>query len=83
MRTLLRWSALTLLRWAALALDAWHARQREIDVAILWPACLRASETVGEAMEIFAVHAYNDPAWLCLGHEGIGEAISMLGKEGK
>jgi hypothetical protein len=44
----------------------WHARQRKIDLEILWPVCLDAAESLDEARAVFALHAYNDRAWLCL-----------------
>jgi hypothetical protein len=47
----------------------WHARQRRIDLDILWPICRREANDLDHAKAAFAVHAYHDPAWLELGDE--------------
>jgi hypothetical protein len=60
-----------LLRW-------WHKRQRDIDVQILWPACLKQASTVDRAREAFALHAVHDRAWLELGPDGIADAVRAL-----
>jgi hypothetical protein len=60
-----------LLRW-------WHKRQRNIDVQILWPACLKQAATPDRAREAFALHAVHDAAWLELGPDGIAAAIRAL-----
>lgn len=47
----------------------WHARQRQIDLDILWPICVRGANDLDHAKAAFAVHAFNDPAWRELGEE--------------
>ncbi len=47
----------------------WHARQRNIDLQILWPACKQQATDLIHARAAFAEHAYNDAAWLELGYE--------------
>jgi hypothetical protein len=51
----------------------WWARQRATDLRILWPTCceLAAKDTknlddhwVDKAKAAFAVHCFNDPAWV-------------------
>jgi hypothetical protein len=57
---------------------AWHAHRRAIDMDILWPACLAHAEDLDHAKAAFAVHAYNDGAWLSLGEDGLRSAIDAL-----
>jgi hypothetical protein len=47
----------------------WHARQRRIDLDVLWPICRREANNLDHAKAAFAVHAYHDPAWLELGDD--------------
>jgi hypothetical protein len=47
----------------------WHARQRRIDLDVLWPICRREANNLDHAKAAFAVHAYHDPAWLELGED--------------
>ncbi len=54
----------------------WHSRQRSIDLQILWPACKEKSGDIDQAKAVFAVHAFNDAAWTCLGHD---EIIKLIG----
>jgi len=56
----------------------WHARQRAIDVDILWPACRDQAIDLDHARAAFALHASHDPAWLELGEETIGAYIGTL-----
>nr|HEV8010876.1 hypothetical protein [Bradyrhizobium sp.] len=56
----------------------WHARQRRIDLDILWPICLKGANDLDHAKAAFAVHAYNDPAWLELGEDRIFQFIDRL-----
>ena len=47
-----------------LALRAWwRARQRKIDLEILWPTCVEQADDLDHARAAFAVHAFNDAAW--------------------
>lgn len=43
--------------------DWWWARQRRIDLQILWPACKEIAEDLDGARAAFFYHAVNDPAW--------------------
>ena len=56
----------------------WHARQRRIDLDILWPQCLANARDLDHAKAAFAMHAMNDPAWLELGEAGV-DVIDRLG----
>lgn len=67
-----------LLRW-------WRARQRAIDLQLLWPVCKREAlarfgeaEALDYAKAAFAVHAFHDEAWMCLGEEKVIETIEEL-----
>ena len=62
----------------ALILGWWRAWQRRIDLEILWPICKREAPDLDHARAMFAVHAYNDSAWLCLGEEALFAAIDRL-----
>lgn len=42
----------------------WWARQRAIDLRILWPQCKQLAPDMDRAKAAFAVHAYHDPAWV-------------------
>jgi hypothetical protein len=59
-------------------LDRWHARQRAIDIDILWPACCRNAQDLDHAKAAFAKHAFHDEAWLCLGENEILTQINRL-----
>jgi hypothetical protein len=59
--------------------DWWHARQRAIDMQILWPICLRGAPDLDHALAAFAVHCFNDPAWLALGEDELRWRINRLG----
>jgi hypothetical protein len=56
----------------------WYARQRRIDLRILWPACIAQAPSLHHAKAAFAFHAYNDPAWICLGEDEIYRIIDKL-----
>jgi hypothetical protein len=56
----------------------WWARMRRLDLEILWPVCKREAPDLEHARAAFAVHAFNDPAWLCLGEDGLIAAIEGL-----
>jgi hypothetical protein len=60
-----------LLKW-------WRRRQRELDLEILWPACLEYSTSLDEAKAAFAMHAFNDRAWTSLGEAEIIRRIEAL-----
>lgn len=42
----------------------WWARQRAIDLKILWPICKEQAPDIHHARAAFAVHAFRDPAWV-------------------
>ena len=54
--------------WAFIR-SLWRRRQRQIDLDILWPICVRGANDLDHAKAAFAVHAFNDPAWRELGEE--------------
>jgi hypothetical protein len=62
----------------ALITNWWWARMRRIDLEILWPVCKREAVDVDHAKALFAVHAYTDRAWLCLGEDALIAAIDEL-----
>jgi hypothetical protein len=41
----------------------WHARQRQIDCRILWPACVEQASNLEAAKTAFMMHAFSDLAW--------------------
>jgi hypothetical protein len=59
-------------------LSWWHARQRRIDLDILWPSCIRQARDLDHAKAVFAVHAFHDPAWMELGGDAIIAFIDRL-----
>lgn len=64
-----------LIKW----LFAWYdARRRAIDLDILWPICKEQAPDLDHAKAVFAVHAFNDPAWASLGHDGIVAFIDRM-----
>jgi hypothetical protein len=63
--------------WALIVMW-WRARQRDVDMEILWPICLREAGDLDRAKAAFAFHAMNDPAWLCLGEERLLAFIDRL-----
>jgi hypothetical protein len=56
----------------------WRARHRQIDLEILWPLCRDGATDLDYAKAAFAVHAFNDPAWLELGEAEIFDLIDGL-----
>jgi hypothetical protein len=64
-----------MIRWL---MNWWRARQRQIDLEILWPTCKELAPDLDHAKAAFAVHAFNDTAWLCLGADVIVAAIDEL-----
>ena len=64
-----------MVRWL---INRWHARQRAIDLEMLWPSCKKYADNLGTAKAAFAVHAFNDKAWLCLGEKEIIRQIERL-----
>lgn len=64
-----------MMRWI---LNWWYARQRKIDLEILWPVCREQASDLEHAKSAFAVHAYSDTAWLVLGEAEIYRIIDTL-----
>lgn len=58
--------------------DWWHERQRNIDLEILWPSCKEQASDLEDAKVAFAMHALNDSAWTCLGHEELVRRLKAL-----
>ena len=56
----------------------WRARQRRIDMDILWPLCLEGAGNLDNAKAAFATHCFLDPAWRELGETGIIAFIDKL-----
>lgn len=57
----------------------WRARQRRIDMKILWPACKDVScGDMDVAKAAFASHAFHDEAWTADYTED--ELIAFIGK---
>lgn len=63
------------MRW----LRNWYnERRRNIDLQILWPACKEQAPDLDHARAAFAMHAFHDDAWRCLGEKEIYNRISEL-----
>jgi hypothetical protein len=56
----------------------WHRGQRSADLRFLWPACKQLAPDLDRAKAAFAVHAYNDEAWLALGEDEVYRQIDAL-----
>ena len=59
-------------------LNWYRASQRALDIQILWPVCLEKAADIDQAKAAFAIHAFNDPAWIALGPDEIVRRISEL-----
>lgn len=56
-----------------------NARRRSIDLRILWPTCVECADgDLVRAKAAFAVHAFNDDAWMCLGEDEVRRIIDGL-----
>lgn len=55
-----------------------HWQQRRIDLQILWPICRDKAKSLDHARAAFAVHAFNEIAWMCLGEEEVKRRIGEL-----
>lgn len=58
--------------------DKWNERCRKVDTRLLWPICKEQCADLDEARGVFAVHAFMDPAWRCLGADEICRRIDRL-----
>jgi hypothetical protein len=56
----------------------WRARQRKLDLQLLWPTCREQAKTLEEAKIAFGFHANHDPAWQELGSAQIARVIDEL-----
>jgi hypothetical protein len=63
--------------WRAIV-ELWRARQRKLDVQLLWPLCKQSADDLDHAKAAFFMHAMSDPAWLCLSEEEIIAQIDQL-----
>ncbi len=61
-----------------LGLFNFNERRRAIDLQVLWPACKKQASDLDHAKAAFALHAFNDPAWLSLGEGEIARRIDAL-----
>lgn len=63
-------------------LELWHSRCRKLDLEILWPSCciqaLQFDLGIESAKAAFAFHAFNDSAWISLGHAELIKFIDEL-----
>ena len=59
-------------------LSLWYRQCRRIDLKILWPICKEKARDSDHAKATFAMHAFNDPAWLFLGENEIKRQIDAL-----
>ena len=53
-------------------------RARNLDLKILWPACVAKSPNLEHAKAAFKIHAFNDSSWLILPPGKIHEIIDAL-----
>lgn len=49
----------------------WRARQRRIDLQILWPECQKAAPDLFHAQGAFLLHTAMDPAWSGFGDDDV------------
>ncbi len=56
----------------------WWARQRAIDLRILWPVCKRMAFDLDQAKRAFMEHAINDPAWVRVYGEKLWSIVDKL-----
>jgi hypothetical protein len=56
----------------------WWARQRAMDLRILWPSCKELAPNLDKAKQAFMMHAINDPAWVRHYGEKLWEAVNAL-----
>jgi len=56
----------------------WWARQRAIDLEILWSICKKNAPDLETARQVFIVHAINDRAWAMHYREKLWQAIQEL-----
>lgn len=59
-------------------LERWRARQRKLDLEILWPVLRDATPDRALARETFRLHASQEMCWRCLSN---AEREQILGRE--
>lgn len=64
-----------MIRWLQ---GLWYARCRKTDLEVLWPTCVEQARDLDHAKAAFAVHAFNDPAWMFLGRDAVRRFIDDL-----
>ena len=69
---------MTLRRMIRRLTGMWYARCRKLDMELLWPSCLSQACDLDHAKAAFAVHAFNDPAWMFVGRAAVHECIEGL-----
>lgn len=57
--------------------NLWWARQRKIDLEVLWPACKEHTRNIAAARAAFAMHAFSDTCWI--GYYGKQELMEVIG----
>lgn len=63
------------LRWLY---NLWWARQRRVDLALLWPACKERTRCLADARRVFAAHTFQDPCWIR--YYGKRRLMDVIGK---
>lgn len=66
------------MKWLNWLADIWHARQRSVDLDVLWPTCKAQAPDMYTAKLVFSMHAFQDEAWTCLGEAEIRRRIDEL-----
>ena len=56
----------------------WRAKQRKLDLEILWPQLCIAADNIESAKQAFVYHMLHDRAWLALDEEAFSAAIRNL-----
>ncbi|MET8524073.1 MULTISPECIES: hypothetical protein [Bacteria] len=62
------------------ALGCWHERQRQSDIDILWPLCLKHAPDNATARQAFSLHAARASAWAVLPDDERRRQIEMLAR---
>lgn len=56
----------------------WWARQRAIDLRILWPIFKKEAGNLEDARKMFMHHAIIDPCWVCEYGERLWSVVGEL-----
>lgn len=57
---------------------SYEQKQRDADIALLWPLMIDVADDIKHARRLFRLHAATDPAWQTLDPEAVDEIISKL-----